>query len=317
LPLRIGADSAGASRFKGEIARARVFSRALSTNEITALSRKETGSLAGDSSLVGDWSFEDSVGGTFISKSATRLQAKAVGKVDVVDAPSGKALRLDGSGYLEIARNPALDFIEACTIEAWIRPAELPPGGGRIIDKSEVGTSNGFLLDTYPDNSLRLICQAGTVSHDAKLVPGKWVHVAATVAPDGQLALYVDGRQVAQKAGGSMPDIASLLATGERLRRFHRLLAENGLAENSKAAHARLTLECLDAAHTRLRRLDQGMLKPLANPVSQAAADRLYVDTVRKLADGLSLAIASEEKSADPKEQQIADLWRQSLPDSR
>jgi hypothetical protein len=317
LPLRIGADSAGANRFMGEIARARIFNRALDTNEITALSRKETGSPAGDASLVGDWSFEDSVGAAFTSKSASRLTAKAVGNIDVVDAPSGKAVRLDGSGYLEIAQLPLLDFTEACTLEAWIRPAKLPPGGGRIIDKSEVGTSNGFLLDTYPGNSLRLICQAGTLSHDARLIPGKWVHVAATVAPDGQLALYVDGRQVAHKAGGSTPDIASLLTTAERLRKFHRLLAENGLAENSKAAHARLALECLATAHARLRLLDQGTLKPLPNPVSQAAADRLYVDTARKLADGLILAIASEEKSADPKNQQIADLWRQCLPDSR
>ena len=317
LPLRIGADSAGASRFKGEIARARIFNRALNTNEIAVLSRKETSPLAGDSSLVGDWSFEDSVGGTFSSKSPARLQAKAVGTVDLVDAPAGKALQLRGSGYLEVPLHPSLDLAEACTLEAWIRPEELPAGGGRIIDKSEVGSSNGFLLDTYPGNSLRLICQAGTLSHDARLVPGKWVHVAATVEPDGQLALYLDGRQVSQKAGAPLSDIASLLAMGERMRRFHGLLAENGLAENSKAAHARLALECLDTAHTRLRRLDQGMLKPLANPVSQAAADRLYVDTVRKLADGLSRAIASEEKSADPKEQRIADLWRQSLPDSR
>jgi hypothetical protein len=59
------------------------------------------------------------------------------------------------------------------------------------------------------------------------------------------------------------------------------------------------------------------MSKPLANPVSQAAADRLYLDTVRKLADGLGRAIASEEKSGDPLGQRIADLWRQSLLDSR
>jgi hypothetical protein len=59
------------------------------------------------------------------------------------------------------------------------------------------------------------------------------------------------------------------------------------------------------------------MLKPLANPVSQHAADRLYLDTVRKLADGLSRAITSEEKSADPQAQRIADLWRQTLPDVR
>jgi hypothetical protein len=317
LPLRIGADSAGASRFMGEIMRARIFHRALNTNEIAALSHEEAGSLKSDSSLVADWTFENRVQETFSSKSPGHLKAKAVGKLDVADGPAGRALKLDGEGYLEVPRHPSLDLSEACTLEAWIRPEQLPSGGGRIIDKSGVGTSDGFLLDTYPGNSLRLICQAGSLSYDARLAPGKWVHVAATVAPDGQLALYIDGRQVAQKAGDSMPDIASLLATGERLRQFHRLLAMNGLAENSKAAHARLALECLATAHTRLRSLDQGMLKPLANRASQAAADRLYVDTARKLADGLGRAIAAEEKSTDPKNQQVADLWRRSLPDSR
>jgi hypothetical protein len=317
LPLRIGADSDGKNRFGGEISRVRIFNRALSTNEIATLARSKGGSVTEDSSLAADWSFESLDNGTFVSKSTGHLVAKPIGKVDLADGPAGKVLRLDGSGYLEVARHSALDLSEACTLEAWIRPEQLPPGGARIIDKSEVGTSNGFLLDTHPGNSLRLISQAGTLSHDARLAAGKWVHVAATVAPDGQLALYFDGRLVAHKAGAPLSDIVSLLATGERLRKFHRLMAENGLDGSAKAAHARLAWECLSATHTRLQFLDKGKLKPLASTVSQAAADWLYLDTVRKLADGLDRAIVSGVKSADPKEQKIADLWRQSLPDSR
>ena len=312
LPLRIGADSDGGSRFKGEIASARVFSRALSSNEIAALARREPGALRGEASLIGDWSFDQADKGVFVSKAKSGLPAKAVGKIEVVDAPAGKAARLDGSGYLEIARHPSLDLTEAGTLEAWICPGDLPPRGSRIIDKSQVGTSNGYLLDTYPGNSLRVIAQAGTVSHDAKLVPGQWVHVAATVAPDGQLALYLQGKLVAQRAGAPMPDISSLLATGERLRTFHRLLTENGLAESYEAAHARLALECLDMAHTRLRLLDEGKLKPLTSAVSQSAADQLYLDTAQKLADGLAKVLTAGEKSPNPAKRQAAQWWRQS-----
>lgn len=312
LPLRLGADSDGGSRFQGELAGARVFSRALSRDEIAALARRETGPLLRDSSVVGDWSFDQEEKGAFVSKVGAHLRAKIVGQVEVVDAPGGKAVRLDGSGYLEIASHPTLDLIEACTLEAWIRPGTLPASGGRILDKSQVGTSNGYLLDTHPGNSLRVIAQVGTVSHAAKLVAGQWVHVAATVAPDGRLTLYLEGKPVAERAGAPLPDVTSLLATGQRLQTFHRLLTENGLADAYEAAHARLALDCLATAHTRLSRLGQGTLKPLANPVSQAAADELYLDTTRKLMDGLAKVLAGDETSTEPVKRQMARWWQKS-----
>ena len=317
LPLRIGADSEGGSRFKGDIASARIFGRALSHDEIAALGRREEGALRGDPSLVGDWSFAQTEPGEFISKVGTRLRARVVGKTELVETSVGKALRLDGSNYVEVARDPALDLAEACTLAAWICPQELPASGGRIIDKSQVGTSNGYLLDTHPGNSLRLIAQAGVVSHDAKLASGQWVHVAATVAADGQLTLYLHGKSVAERAGSPLPDIASLLGTGERLERFHRLLADNELADGYEAAHTRLTLDCLATVHARLRLLDEGKLKPLANPASQAAADQLYLDTVRKLADGLTQALANGATSPQAEKRLTARLWQQTGTSSK
>lgn len=312
LPLRIGADSNGENRFRGEIARARLFRRALTREEIAALFRKEPGPLLEDPALVGDWSFERKENGVFVSRAGARLAARIAGTVEVVDAPTGKAIRLNGSGFLEVAQHPALNLTEACTLEAWIKPAELPTTGGRILDKSQAGTPNGYLLDTFPANSLRLIAQAGTLDHAARLTPGTWAHVAATVAPDGQLTLYAHGQPVAQGPASPMPDLASVLAQDQRLRQFHRLLAENGLAATAEAAHARLAIECLATTHNRLDLLAQGKLKPLANPVSQAAADESYLDTTRKLADGLARVLAADEKSTDPQRQQVARFWKQS-----
>lgn len=310
-PLRIGADSDGGNRFRGDIARAMVFSRALSADEMAVLARREFGSLANDPALVGDWSFDRAKDGAFASAVGARLPAKVVGAVDFADLPQGRALRLNGSGYLEVAPNPALDLTNACTLAAWICPAELPPGGGRILDKSEVGTSNGYLLDTWPGNSLRLITQAGALDYAAKLVPGQWVLVAGTVAPNGQLTLYLQGKAVARRAGSTQPEVASLLTTAERLRRFHGLLAENGLADSYEAAHARLALDSLAAAHDRLTLLAQGQLKPLANPVSERAADRLYLDTARKLTAGLERVLEAYGQSVDPRKQRLATLWKQ------
>ena len=316
LPLRIGADSDGGSRFRGDLARARVFNRALSSNEVAALSRKEDPALLRDSALVGDWSFEQATNGAFVSQTAPHLRARIVGRTEVVEAPTGKALRFDGSGYLEIAPHPLLDLTNACTLEAWIRPDEFPAGGARIIDKSQVGTSNGYLLDTHPGNSLRLISDAGSLGYPAKLPPKRWVHVVATVAPDCQLTLYVDGRPVMRQTGSTLPEIGSLLATAERIRKFHQLLTDRGLAETYEAAHARLALESLATAHARLSLLAQGKLKPLASPGSEAAADQLYLDTARKLAEGLSQTLATGKNSSDPQKKLAGQLWQQTALES-
>jgi hypothetical protein len=281
------------------------------SNEIAALFRKEAGALQNDPALVGAWSFDQAENGAFISKVNPRLRAKIVGQADSVETPAGKALRLDGRGYLEVAPDSALDLTEACTLEAWIRPEQLPQGGGRIIDKSQVGTSNGYLLDTFPGNSLRLISQVGTLSHAARLVPGQWVHVAATVSPDGRLALYLQGEQVAQHPGAAMPEIGKRLAADARLRKFHGLLVKKGLGDTYEAAHARLAIDCLATAHARLGGLEQGKLKPLANPGSQGAADQSYLDATGKLTDGLTAILAAYEKSAEPQKQGIARLWQQ------
>jgi hypothetical protein len=316
LPLRIGADSNGDHRFRGDLASARVFSRALSSNEIAALARREIGALSEDAALVGDWAFDQTGGGAFASRAGFRLPARIVGKAEVVTAPSGKALRLDGSGYLEITPHPSLDLTNACTLEAWICPAALPDAGSRLIDKSEVGTSNGYLLDTFPAKSLRLISQAGTLDFEARLAVGQWAHVAATVGPDGQLSLYLQGKLVAQRSGSALPDVKPLLASGQRLHRFCRLLAGQNLSHTLVAAHARLALQCLATAHSRLSLLDQGTLKPLANPVSQSAADQSYLDTVRKLVDGLDRLLSSYDQSQDAARRQLAKLWKQAATDS-
>ncbi len=317
LPLRIGADSEGGSRFIGAIADVGIHSRALSEEEIAAAANRR-GVPGVERSLVAAWSFGRASQGDFSPEAGSALRATRAGEVRIIAGPDragegerGAAIELDGKGFLEFANDPSLGLTDAITISARIRPSALPPGGGRIVDKSQVGTSNGYLLDTHPGNSLRLISQAGTISHDARLVPGEWVHVAGTVSADGHLRLFINGRMVAEKAGQSMSDVSVLIARAERIARFHRLLAENGLAADPVAAHARLAIEALATAHERLRLLKDGVLKALDDPVSQAAADRSYVEAASKLIGGLSRQMEAFDKSAQSRQQQIVRLWRQ------
>jgi len=98
-----------------------------------------------------------------------------------------------------------LNLTDTVTLEAWIKPQKQNGGGGRIIDKSEAGTSIGYLLDTHPGNSLRMITQHGTLTFDAKLPVGEWVHVAGVFSVSGKIfKLYVNGKEVADASKEGM-----------------------------------------------------------------------------------------------------------------
>jgi alpha-L-fucosidase 2 len=204
LPLRIGADSGGANRFAGEIACARVYARVLKPAEIGKLAAARPGILVRVPGLVGQWVFDNSSGGVFPNRSGTGLAARMVGSVETVEAGGVRAARM-GAGYLQVDADPRLNATRAITLEAWVRPGVLPPGGGRILDRITAGGTDGWLLDTFPGASLRLIVGPNQTSADARLAPGVWVHVAATLAPDGTRALYLNGKPVgaSRDAGGA------------------------------------------------------------------------------------------------------------------
>jgi len=185
----------------------------------------------------------------------------------------------------------------------------MPSTGGRIIDKSKVGTDNGYLLDTHPGDSLRLICERGALSHNARLKPGQWVHVAATVAPDGTRALYVGGKRVAGGKAGAPLDIAAVTARAAGMHKLHERLVEAGLADSYEAAHARLAVRFLAAFGRRLQLQASGKLAPLPEG-SRYAADKSYVATVAKLCDGLEKTLESYKTSTDAHKKRVYQLWR-------
>ncbi len=307
-PLRIGADSNGKSRFIGDIGRARIFRRALKPDEIAALARNDDAALAKDPARVADWTFDDLRPGS--------LSTKLVGKVDVVDAagpggPGGKAIRLTGEGYVEVAHNPELILTDAYTLSAWVSPKKLPSGGGRIIDKSTVGTSDNYLLDTHPGNSLRLITQQGHITHRANLPPDTWSHVAATFDARGELRLYVNGRQVASCPAGPAKgpgSVERLRAFYDHLGRFCDKLEAAGLGDSYEAAHARLAVEAVATLQARHRLLAEGKIQRLPD-ASQHAADKCYVETAVKLCDGLSKVLGTYAESKDPHKKRVHQCW--------
>ena len=328
LPLRIGADSHGKSRFIGDIGRVQIFRSALGDDQIKLLAQNES---AGAPSLVADWAFERQTDGVFQNAAGAALPARIVGTVEIVDASVGpsrpvgpsrregpspaKAARLTGQGYLEVPHGPALDLREAFTLAAWIAPAEFPDTGARIIDKIPVGADDGYLLDTCPKDALRVISEQGALTHQAHpsgvthAAPpaGTWSHVAATFEAGGELRLYVNGERVAATKAAPRRPSPDL----ERVRAFYDRLVKAGLGGCYEAEHAKLAIEYVGTLRQRRALLEKGTIEPLPEP-SQSAADKSYMETVIKLCEGLRNVVQAYADSQQPEQRRIYTLWLES-----
>jgi len=155
-PLSIGMDQSGGNQFKGTFGRLGVYSTALKDADVKALAA------------------------TAPDAKAPEHPARIFSAV-----PEGpKAL-------------PELDqraFVGALTIEAWIKPSA--GGSMRIADKCTPGGSDGFLFDTLTGLDMRLIFGDKTWSKEAAYTAGVWQHTAFTLASDGRVTVYINGKSV-------------------------------------------------------------------------------------------------------------------------
>jgi len=174
-----GQDQTGQNAFRGGLGRISIFLRALSPQEIEKLARDSRKKLPPQQTLLGSW--------TDVKPGRKLLKPKTL------QAP--------------------------ITIEAWVKPGAMPPGGGRIVDRITPGGADGFLLDTYPGNSLRLIV-GNRILQKAKVLPAdKWSHVAAVIDPAGLLALYLNGKEIVRSKVDLSPD-SYVVTRGYVLQRF-------------------------------------------------------------------------------------------------
>lgn len=308
LPLRMGADSRGGNRFVGELAQPLVFARALTPTEVATLAAGKESALTQAPSLVCAPRLDSRRNDAFANEAKRDLPVHIIGSITCTTSPHGPAVRLTGDGYLELEHASPLN-LDACTLAAWVRPASLPAGGARIIDKTPVGGATGYLLDTFPGHSLRLItAQASLVCRDA-LKPNRWTHVAATVSRDGALALYVNGKAVATREASPEGRAGPLVDRVKRLHAFYAELEQAGLADTYEAAHVRLACRCATTFFERVQLLTRGKLKRLPE-TSEQAADKSYLETAEKLIEGLTRVLGSYEGSADPRKRRLFELWR-------
>jgi hypothetical protein len=109
-----------------------------------------------------------------------------------------------------VAKDPkAFGYRDELTIDAWLIPEVMPESGGRIVDRAAVGTLDGFLLDSYPGNSLRLLTSNGMLSAPDVLTPGVPVRVTAVYSAGKRIAkLYKNGLPIASRDDGQFPPLS-------------------------------------------------------------------------------------------------------------
>jgi hypothetical protein len=190
-PLRVGFDSGGGNRYRGELGRVSVLGQALTDAEIAALA-----ATGPQQSLPA---------GARVLFTATNVTPHAV------------------PGSTNWAWPPNF------TAEAWVRPEKLPGGGARVLDKLTAGQRDGFLLDTYPGNSLRWIVGQHELTLGNAVPAGQWTHIAAVAdAAAGGCRLYVNGRLAASDMGAAVKDEAAYISQMYHLQRFITACAGRG-----------------------------------------------------------------------------------------
>ncbi len=110
------------------------------------------------------------------------------------------------NGYWIAKDRRSFGYRDEITIDAWLVPDILPEGGARIVDRTRIGTLDGYMLDTYPGNSLRLLTSNGMLSAPNVLTPCIPVRVTAVYSSSKHIAkLYKNGKLIATASEGSFP----------------------------------------------------------------------------------------------------------------
>lgn len=178
-------------------------------NETLARLRLERArSYIGKQEPIGHWAFEDDSADRFANVAGAGFAALAVGTVSVDQGVRGKALRLDGNGYLVIKGSEILN-LDRYTLSAWIWPQDIRGRWG-IVAKRTANTAAPAVL----------AIAGGCIEFDATDVDGqwswnflsppvvtaaRWQHVALVVDPQAGVTMYLDGHEVAHRPPASRP----------------------------------------------------------------------------------------------------------------
>lgn len=176
--------------------------------------------------LVAHWTGDDVKGLWVRDSSGHRHYGMVLSPMKQVDGKVGKALEFTGASFVSVPDAPDLNPTSAMTVALWV----LPRGKGsmRLVDKGPAGGSDGYLIDTHPDNNIRVITRSASATIKETLPLDQWTHVAVTFG-SGVLRVYLNGRVVSETANLRGPLSATQLpvrlgADSEGASRFAGLM---------------------------------------------------------------------------------------------
>ncbi len=187
--------------FPGLIDEARVYNRALSSNEVSQLYNFAPGP-------VGYWNFEEGTGGTVndTSGQANTGTWNGTGSPHWKSGKYGKAGNFNGSDDFVAVGDPSSEILDFgtttdFTLSAWVKIPSAEDGD-YILAKYSEGATAGYAMQVQ-SNHLRAFIRDGNGSGTAEIVllegstnivDNQWHYVSATFDRDGNLSILVDGK---------------------------------------------------------------------------------------------------------------------------
>jgi RNA polymerase sigma-70 factor (ECF subfamily) len=161
--------------------------------------------------LVGYWSFDDLSGGIARDLSGNHLDCE-LQRFDPARASTGgvagRAVHFEGLQHLQCARPEIVQRLQqAVTVAGWIN-VDRPEHDLRAILAWQRGQGRGRYGLFFGLAGSKLVLGSdvwGRIEAPLDSMVGRWVHVAATRAPDGRLRLFVDGAEAESEDGPRGP----------------------------------------------------------------------------------------------------------------
>ena len=205
--LYIGFDDLGEFCFKGNMDDLRIYNRALSAKEVTALYdaglKESPDLLTQKNAMVAHYKFN----GDFKDSSGYGNDAELVaGSISFVDGKNGKAAKFKKGSYLEVADNTSLDFDEGFSMTGWINPTDdkklmtiLNKPGASTSDYSEIPSYRirneyNYIDFDYVPFDYQTWTQGFRYNAD-KTMKNKWVHLGITFDTN-EVRFYYNGKMV-------------------------------------------------------------------------------------------------------------------------
>lgn len=162
---------------------------------------------------------------------------------------------------------------------------------------------NGVALKSFDANSITLKYE--TLPAFARIQIGLG---DARLTPDPRATITRERPPAAPD--DATPELAALQSRRETLWALLHELRQAKLDKTYEAAHARLALKAISVALHRRTMLNDGILQPLEEDESRAAAERSYTETAEKLCNGLETTLNSYAEAADATQKQVYAIWK-------